>query len=170
MKTLMIAAAAFATLIVTSVTDADAPPWLPRRWVPRRWLPRRGRRSRVSRRHRTAGLGRGGTDRGAPGLGRGGPARLGRGGPNRRPAGLGALWISALWRLSRLRLRLSSVRLWLGGGRGCGRSRRRVLRRLRAICLLQLILRRLSLLLTGNTSIDEGRFEAITSPAGGLGG
>jgi len=45
-----------------------------------------------------------------------------------------------------------------------------VLRRLRALCLLRLILRRLSLLLTGNTSIDERRFEAITSPAGVLGG
>ena len=127
MKTLLIAAAALATLIVTSVDRGRCTPRLPRRrlsWW--RWLPRRGRRARLPRRL---------------------PRRSRRARLSRR---LRLRLRPPLWRLWRLRPRLSPVRLWPRGGRGRGRRRRRRVlpRRLRALCLLQLLLRRLPLLLT----------------------
>ena len=170
LKASMIAAAVFATLIVTSMTDADARPGFRgggyRGGGYRGVAVGRGYHGGIGR----PGWGAAGPIAGRPGWRGAGRPRLGRGGPNRRAAGLGALWISALWRLSWLRLRLSSVRLWLGGGWGCGRSRRGVLRRLRTLCLLRPILRRLSLLLIGNTSFNERRFGTITSPARVRGG
>ena len=170
MKTLMIAAATLATLIVTSVTEADARPGFRgggyRGGGYRGVAVGRGYRGGIGR----PGWGAAGPIAGRPGWGGAGRPGWGAAGPIAGRPGWGRYGYRPYGGYRGYGYGYRRYGYGLAAAGVAAGVRRRVLRRLRALCLLQLILRRLSLLLTGNTSIDERRFEAITSPAGVLGG